>query len=63
MNRENNVSDQSTDGPTEAPEPPRRQQPKKQTRSQRKKQTPASKPKAGDTGSEDADPEQGRDSA
>src|SRR6478609_2256554 len=30
---------------TEAPEPPRRQQPKKQTRSQRKKQTPASKPK------------------
>jgi YidC/Oxa1 family membrane protein insertase len=48
---------------TEAPEPPKRQQPKKQTRSQRKKQTPASKPKAGDTGSEDADPEQGRDSA
>ena len=48
---------------TEAPEPPKRQQPKKQTRSQRKKQTPASKPKAGDTGAEDADPEQGRDSA
>jgi len=48
---------------TEAPEPPRRQQPKKQTRSQRKKQTPASKPKPGDTGAEDADPEQGRDSA
>jgi YidC/Oxa1 family membrane protein insertase len=48
---------------TEAPEAPKRQQPKKQTRSQRKKQTPASKPKAGDPGAEDADPEQGRDSA
>jgi YidC/Oxa1 family membrane protein insertase len=47
---------------TEAPEPPKRQQPKKQTRSQRKKQTPAIKPK-GAGGSEDADPEPGRDSA
>jgi YidC/Oxa1 family membrane protein insertase len=48
---------------TEAPEPPKRQQPKKQTRSQRKKQTPAIKPKGAGTGSEDADPEPGRDSA
>jgi YidC/Oxa1 family membrane protein insertase len=48
---------------TEAPEPPKRQQPKKQTRSQRKKQTPAIKPKSAGTGSEDVDPEPGRDSA
>jgi YidC/Oxa1 family membrane protein insertase len=48
---------------TEAPEPPKRQQPKKQTRSQRKKQTPAIRPKGAGTGSEDADPEPGRDSA
>src|SRR3954453_3600071 len=48
---------------TEDPEPPKRQQPKKQTRSQRKKQTPAIKPKSAGTGSEDADPEPGRDSA
>ena len=50
-----------TDTVTEAPEPPKRQQPKKQTRSQRKKQTPAIKPKG--AGSDDADPEPGRDSA
>src|SRR3954467_1217666 len=47
----------------EDPEPPKRQQPKKQTRSQRKKQTPAIKPKGAGTDSEDADPEPGRDSA
>jgi len=48
---------------TADPEPPKRQQPKKQSRSQRKKQgLPAAKPKTGEAASED-ESEQGRDSA
>jgi len=48
---------------TADPEPPKRQQPKKQTRSQRKKQGPPSaKPKTGEAAAED-ESEQGRDSA
>src|SRR6478672_2342906 len=48
---------------TADPEPPKRQQPKKQSRSQRKKQgPPAAKPKTGEAASED-ESEQGRDSA
>ncbi len=48
---------------TADPEPPKRQQPKKQTRSQRKKQgPPAAKPKTGEAAAED-ESEQGRDSA
>src|SRR5689334_8797136 len=53
-----------------APEPPRRQQPKKQSRSQRRKQgPPAAKPKPGAAGAEGSEAgatdesEQGRDSA